>query len=170
MFFLKEYQKYFVSIHLREKTLFYGLKGSIPIDDIRIKYKVFYEVFDKKLFAGTQLFFYSYFNKLLIYNNISTNNHICYRLKISNLDIFYYNFFYNNFLTFLHNTFNTQFYIQEKLKNSFDVQFRTLQSFGATDYLHDITSVNSLLHIYIKSNVSCYFFYKVFISHVFLNV
>ena len=172
MFFFKDFQKIIVNIHLKEKILFYDLQGNTPssIDTISIKYKVFYDVFEKKLFTGTQLFFYQYFNSCLKYKNYSSNNHICYSLSLPNSIYSKYNILYSNFLTLLNNAYNNFFFVQEKKNYCMNVQIRTLVSFASTDLFFDIVSVNSLLHISFNSKIYCFFLYKIYLSHLFFNV
>jgi len=51
MYSIQEYKNYLVNTHFIEKTLFYDLNVNLDflIDNIKIHYKVFYDIFDKKL-------------------------------------------------------------------------------------------------------------------------
>ena len=62
MYFIQEYKNYLVNTHLIEKTIFYDLNVNLDflIDNIKIHYKVFYDIFDKKLSLSTNFFFYAY--------------------------------------------------------------------------------------------------------------
>lgn len=174
MFFINEYQHYLVKIHMKEKTLFYDLQPKLHllIDHIRMKYKVFYDVFDKKLYNGTTLFFYHYFNSILKYKNISSNNHICFDLFIPNTSIYKYNIFYYSYLSYSYDTYNNYFYTQDNMSSPIEVQFKTLLSFSSTDLFYEISSVNSLLHVSFKSTIlkNGFFFNKLYLSHFFFNI
>lgn len=174
MFFLNEYKNYIVNIHVNEKTLFYDFKKNIfkkeIIEMIRIKYKVFNEIFDKKLYIGTLLFFYCYFNSFLKYKNNSYNNYSCYDLNISNLSIYTFNVFYYSFIHFTYEIFNNFFYIQNNVFSDYCLQFKTLVNFPSNFFFNEVINFNSLVQIDFKTCDKHFFYNKIYISHLFFNV
>lgn len=157
-----------------EKILFCDLKKNIfkrdIIDSVRIKYKVFNDIFDNKLHIGTLLFFYSYFNSILKYKNISKNNYTCYDFFISNVSIYTFNVFYNFIISFIYENYSNYFFVQTNSFSEFSLQFITLSNCPSNFFFNDIVSFNSLIHINFKTNFFNYFLNKVYLSHLFFNV
>ena len=174
MFSLNEYQNYLVNTHMKEKTLFYDLQPSRSplIDHINIKYKVFSDIFDKKLYIGTQLFFYVHLASTLRYKNISLNDHICYDLNISISSIYKFNIFYNSFLSFLYDSYNNFFLVQDIIDKEKDikVQFLHFSNYPSNFFFYEIVSLNSLLHFSFISHCNYFFYNKLYFSHIFFNI
>jgi len=172
MFSLNEYQNYLVNTHMKEKTLFYDLQpyGSPLIDNINIKYKVFSDIFDKKLYIGTQLFFYVYLASTLRYKNISFNDYICYDFNISISSIYKFNIFYNNFLSFLYDSYNNFFFVQDINHKDIAVQFRNLSNFPSNLFFYEVVSLNTLLHFSFVTSCNSFFYNKLYLSHIFFNI
>lgn len=169
MFLLTEYQNYIVHPHMKEKTLFYDLQLHRS-NHINIKFKIFSDIFDKKLFVGTQLFFYVYFASTFRYKNISLNHYFCYDLNIRSSSLYKFNIFYNSFLSLLCDTYNNFFFVQDIKHNDINVQFKSISSFPSNTFFYDIFNLNSLLHFSFRSLSNSFFYNKLFLSHIYFNI
>jgi hypothetical protein len=173
MYFIQEYKNYLVTPHIIEKTIFYDLNVNLDsiIDNIKIHYKVFYDIFDKKLSLSTNFFFYTYFSSVLKYKNISFNNFICYELTLSSVFLYKFNIFYYNFISYLYDSYHSFFFVQDKIHSNIIIQFKSLSNFPSSNLFFETTSLNSLLNIKFNTSIKNTFFYlKVYISHFFLNI
>lgn len=167
-----EYKKYIVNIHIHEKILFYDSIKHVNhvnlISNVSIKYKVFNDIFNEKLYLGLSLYMYCLFNDTLIYKNQSFNNYTCYFLKtqlLNKLDTFYH--FINELI---HVHYSHFFYVQNNINSKFSVEFYNLFVNNANFFFNDITSINSLTQIGFITNENSFFLNKIFLSHLFLNV
>lgn len=171
MFLLNEYQNFIVHPHMKEKTLFYDLQPyrSPLIDNINIKFKIFFDVFDKKLFIGTVLFFYTFLASTLRYKNISFNNYICYDFNISISSLYKFNIFYHSFLSFSYGNYSNSFLVQDFMHKDISVLFKSLSNFPSSTFFYEMTSLNTLLHFSFHSHSNSFFYNKLYLSHFFVN-
>ena len=173
MYSIQEYKNYLVNTHFIEKTIFYDLNVNLDflIDNIKIHYKVFYDIFDKKLSLSTYFFFYTYFSSLFKYKNISFNNYICYELTISSVSLYKFNIFYYNFVSYLYDSYHYFFFVQDKIHSNIIIQFKNLSTYPSSNLFFETTSLNSLLNFKFNTSITNSFFYlKLYISHLFLNI
>ena len=168
MFYLKEYKTYLSNIHFNEKILFNDFKQTCnsEIEEIKIQYKVFSDIFEDKMSIGTQLFFYTYMNSLITYKHNSKNNHICFSLRMSKSKVTYYNIIYYNLLSYMYNTYTNFFFLQTKKHNDFLLQFRTLTTFPSVYCFHEITSLNTLVTIQFINKNNNYLINNLIYSHL----
>lgn len=172
MFYLKEYNTYLSKIHFNEKIIFNDYKQTCnsEIEEIKMQYKVFSDIFEDKMSIGTQLFFYTYMDTLLTYKHNSKNNHLCFYLRISKSQIINYNIVYYNLLSYMYNTYKNYFFLQTKQHNDFILQFRTLTTFPYFYCFHEITSLNTLVSFQFLNNNTSYYINNIFNSHLWFNI
>lgn len=186
MFFYNEYNNHLISIHLNEKLKFYRFKYFLSLKSIillikyiRIKFKVFNDIYDKKLFICTKLLFYSYLNIPIKYLNMSENDHSCYSIVVLNNLLYKYNIFYFFFLSYSYEYFKNTFLVdtskkKKKIKKHMykiiKLNFYTLNNSPSHEMFYELSSLNTFINITFKSNTNNYFFNKLLYSHTLLNI
>ena len=181
MFFYNEYNNYLVNIHINEKLKFYNFKYFLLLKPIvllikfiRIKFKVFNTIYDKKLFSVSKLFFYSYFNIPIKYLNISNNNYSCYSMVILNNFIYKYNIFYFFFISYLYEYFKNFFFIERSKKKkkfkTIKLNFYTLKNTPSHKIFYELLNLNSYVNFSFKSNSNNFYLNKLLFSHTLFNI
>lgn len=190
MFFFNEYNNNIVNIHLNEKIKFYRFKyfSSLKpiillIKYVRLKYKVFNNIYDKKMLIGNKLLFYYYFNIPNKFLNLSSNDHSSYSVVLFKNILYKYNLFYYFYISFLWKSYRQKFftetskklllskkYIRKSFSKSIKLVFHTFKDAPLNDIFLGLNKINAYINISLKSNTNNYFLNKVFYSHIFLNI
>lgn len=190
MFFFNEYSNQIVNIHINEKIKFYRFKyfSSLKpiillIKYVRLKYKVFNNIYDKKMLAGNKLLFYSYFNIPNKFLNLSSNDYSCYSLVLFKNLLYKYNFFYSFYISFLWKSYRQKFFtdiskkwllnnknVRKSFSKSIKLVFHTFKDAPLNDIFLGLHKINAYINVNFKSNSNNYFLNKVFYSHTFLNI
>lgn len=177
------YSYFLVNGHVIKKTRLYGYKHLncwkyiiIYINYVYIKYSVFNNnTFDSVSLCKNHIFFSNYFNNKLYFlnRNIDYNVFIVYLKKH---DFYRCSLFYHVFLCYIRKRYK-RFLFMDLLCKSKGVMFKHVflntnkwSGFPCHGSFNRVKSINSFMHFFFKTSANNYFFHKIYISHVFLNI